>query len=168
MLSRAIAQKSDPIAIRYPRGKESAFTADCSNGDAVCVREGTDLVLVGYGILINELLEAAQELERHGIRAAVYKINDLSAPFTAEMLQAIASCGRVLEAEDCVENGSIGQALTAELVRHQIPVKWTAMLSCGSTFAPQGTVEQIYQLYHLDAAGIAQRCLEEMKREKTS
>lgn len=168
MLSRAIAQKSDPIAIRYPRGKESAFTADCSNGDAVCVREGTDLVLVGYGILINELLEAAQELERHGIRAAVYKINDLSAPFSAELLQAIASCGRVLEAEDCVENGSIGQALTAELVRHQIPVKWTAMLNCGSTFAPQGTVEQIYQLYHLDAAGIAQRCLEEMKREKTS
>lgn len=168
MLSRAIAQKSDPIAIRYPRGKERAFTADCSNGDAVCVREGTDLVLVSYGILINELLEAAQELERHGIRAAVYKINDLSAPFTAELLQAVASCGRVLEAEDCVENGSIGQALTAELVRHQIPVKWTAMLSCGSTFAPQGTVEQIYQLYHLDAAGIAQRCLEEMKREKTS
>ena len=84
------------------------------------------------------------------------------------LLQAIASSGRVLTAEDCVENGSIGQALTAELVRHQIPVKRTVLLNCGSTFAPQGTVEQVYRVYHLDADGIAQRCVEEMKREKTS
>ncbi|MCI6831962.1 MAG: 1-deoxy-D-xylulose-5-phosphate synthase, partial [Clostridiales bacterium] len=70
MLSRAISQKTDPIAIRYPRGKEDAFTADCSNRDIVCVREGTDLVLVGYGILINELLEASRQLEQQGIHAA--------------------------------------------------------------------------------------------------
>ena len=168
MLSRAISQKKDPIAIRYPRGKEGAFTVDCSDGDIACVREGSDLVLVGYGILINELLETSRKLEQQGIHAAVYKINDLSAPFSAELLQAIASSGRVLTAEDCVENGSIGQALTAELVRHQIPVKWTVLLNCGGTFAPQGTVEQIYRVYHLDAAAIAQRCVEEMKREKTS
>lgn len=168
MLSRAISQKKDPIAIRYPRGKEGAFTEDCSDGDIVCMREGTDIVFVGYGILINELLEASQKLEKQGIHAAVYKINDLSAPFSAELLQAIASSGRVLTAEDCVENGSIGQALTAELVRHQIPVKRTVLLNCGSTFAPQGTVEQVYRVYHLDADGIAQRCVEEMKREKTS
>lgn len=168
MLSRAISQKSSPIAIRYPRGKEKSFTADCSVGDVVCLQGGADLVLVGYGILINELLEAAQELERCGIHAAVYKINDLSAPFSAELLRAISSCGRVLTAEDCVENGSVGHALISELTACSISVKWAALLNCGSSFAPQGTIEQIYRLYHLDAAGIVQRCMEEMKREKTS
>lgn len=168
MLSHAVAQVSGPIAIRYPRGKEGAFTADQSQNTGVFLTEGSDVVLVGYGVLINALLEAQEQLERQGIHAAVYKINDLSAPFSAELLQAVADCSRVLVAEDVVENGSIGQALAAQLVKGGLSVKWLAMLNCGDSFAPQGTVSQVYAAYQLNAAGITDRCLEEIKREKTS
>ncbi|MDO5548065.1 MAG: 1-deoxy-D-xylulose-5-phosphate synthase [Eubacteriales bacterium] len=168
MLSHAVAQVSGPIAIRYPRGKEGAFTADQSQNTGVFLTEGSDVVLIGYGVLINALLEAQEQLERQGIHAAVYKINDLSAPFSAELLQAIADCSRVLVAEDVVENGSIGQALAAQLVKGGLSVKWLAMLNCGDSFAPQGTVSQVYAAYQLNATGITDRCLEEIKREKTS
>lgn len=168
MLSHAVAQAAGPVAIRYPRGKEGNFTENRAKGFGVFLREGSDVVLIGYGILINELLEAQQKLEQQGISAAVYKLNDLSAPFATELLQAIVDCGRVLVAEDAIENGSIGQALASQIAKSVLPVKWLALLNCGATFAPQGTVSQIYEAYQLDAAGITDRCLEEMKREKTS
>jgi 1-deoxy-D-xylulose-5-phosphate synthase len=168
MLADAISQTAGPIAIRYPRGKEGAFTSEKSEGISVRLREGSDIILIGYGILVNELLEAHEKLKQQGIHAAVYKINELSAPFSEELLQEIAACGRVLVAEDVLENGSIGQALAAQLAKRELQTKWLALLNCGSSFAPQGTVSQVYELYHLNASAIAARCLEEMKREETS
>lgn len=168
MLFREISEISGPIAIRYPRGKQGSFTADTSKHSSICLKDGQDVVLVGYGIVINELLEASALLEAQGIRAAIYKLNDLSAPFSAELLQAIADCRRVLVAEDTMEIGSVGQSLASQLACGQIDVRWACLLNCGRTFASQGTISQIYQTYQLDGASIAQRCMEEINREKTT
>lgn len=168
MLSREVAHCAGPTVIRYPRGAEGAFTDDTSSESSVCLHHGTDVVLVGYGILINELLSAREALAEKGVSAAVYKLNELSAPFSDELYHEIAACGRVVIVEDTVENGSIGQALAAELSCHAIPLHWIEQINCGQTFAPQGSVAQIYEYYHMNSAGIVTTCMEAMKREKTT
>ena len=67
-----------------------------------------------------------------------------------------------------MENGSIGQALAAELSLHAIPLRWIKLLNCGETFAPQGTVTQIQEYYHVNSAGIVTTCMEAIRREKTT
>lgn len=166
MLRQALAHTKGPIALRYPRGGEGAYREDHSAGCGACLREGTDVVLVSYGIMINEALEAADRLHQNGISAAVYKINDLTADFPTELLQRIAQCRRAAVVEDVVHAGSVGQALAEMLTRQGISVNWLKLLNTGNTFAPQGAVSRLYQYYHLDGRSVAESCLEAMHHEK--
>lgn len=166
MLRRAVAHDSGPIALRYPRGGEGVYTDDHSETVDVCLREGTDIVLVSYGVMINQTLKAAEILDKKGISVAVVKMNDLTADFSAELLQRIADCGRVAVVEDVVHVGSIGQALAEVLAQRCIAMHWIRLCNTGDTFAPQGAVSRVYEYYHLDGNGIAATCLEAMQYEK--
>lgn len=166
MLRYAVRHTSGPIALRYPRGGEGAYQENHSKGTGVCLLEGTDLILVSYGYMINMALETAEILKQYDVSAAVYKINDLTAAFSAELMQYIADCKRVVVIEDVVHAGSIGQALAEEIACQSIFTHWIRLGNTGDTFAPQGTVKQVYQYYHLDGESIAQTCLEAMRHEK--
>lgn len=166
MLDRAVKHTEGPIALRYPRGSEGAYRADNSMDDAVSLREGKDMVLVSYGIMINQVLEAAQLLLKENIEAEVVKVNNLTAPFSEELFNKIAACSRVCVIEDVVMAGSVGQSLAAELAQRGIQTKWIRLCNTGNTFAPQGAVSRVYEYYHLDGTGIAATCMEAMKHEK--
>lgn len=163
MLQIAVSHMDGPIALRYPRGGEGIYQADNSSFDCVCLREGTELVLVSYGIMINEALQAADILCENGISVAVYKINNLTADFSNELLSRIVCCGHVAVIEDVVHAGSVGQSLAESLACQGIETKWIRLFHTGSSFAPQGTVRQVYEYYHLDGKSVAKTCLEAIK-----
>lgn len=167
MLRSAVQHTDGPIALRYPRGGEGAYTEDHWQGQAaVCLREGTDVALVSYGIMINEALQAAALLEAHGVSAAVYKINILTAAFSDEFLRQVSRCGRVAVIEDVMHAGGVGQALAETLALQQIQMNWIRLFHTDSSFAPQGAVRQIYEYYHLDGNTVAKTCLEAIQHEK--
>ena len=167
MLRSAVQHTDGPIALRYPRGGEGAYTEDHWQGQAaVCLWEGTDVALVSYGIMINEALQAAEILEAHGVSTAVYKINILTAAFSDEFLRQVSRCGRVAVIEDVMHAGGIGQALAETLALQQIQMNWIRLFHTDSSFAPQGAVRQIYEYYHLDGNTVAKTCLEAIQHEK--
>ena len=51
--------------------RTGSFQADAGDASAVVLRHGTDITLAGYGMEINDLLEAAARLEEAGIQAEV-------------------------------------------------------------------------------------------------
>ena len=67
MLKHAVEEETWPVAVRYPRGGEGAYTDDSSAEDAVVLSEGRDLTLVCHGILTNEAISAVRELEKAGL-----------------------------------------------------------------------------------------------------
>ena len=71
MLRRAVLEMTGPVAVRYPRGCDGAFTGIAEQPR---LREGKDITLVTYGTLINEVLSAAKLLEARGISAEVLKL----------------------------------------------------------------------------------------------
>ncbi|MCD8355800.1 MAG: 1-deoxy-D-xylulose-5-phosphate synthase [Clostridia bacterium] len=160
MLQTAVCHTTGPIALRYPRGGEGSYQADNSGSDCVCLQQGTDIVLVSYGIMINEAMEAAAILRENGVSAAVYKINNLTADFSNELLSQIVCCGRLAVIEDVVHAGSIGQSLAEEIGRQHIDTEWIRLFNTGSSFAPHGAVRRIYEYYHLDGKSVAGTCLE--------
>ncbi len=167
MLRSAVQHTDGPIALRYPRGGEGAYTEDHWQGQAaVCLREGADVALVSYGIMINEALQAAALLEAHGVSTAVYKINILTAAFSDEFLRQVSQCGRVAVIEDVMHAGGVGQALAETLALQQIQMNWIRLFHTDSSFAPQGAVRQIYEYYHLDGNTVAKTCLEAIQHEK--
>jgi 1-deoxy-D-xylulose-5-phosphate synthase len=56
---------SGPAAVRYPRGCQGAYREGGVNASRV-LREGTDVTIVSYGILINEALDSAELLQPTG------------------------------------------------------------------------------------------------------
>ena len=70
---RAAVHMDGPVAVRYPRGKEIRPLPHWGGEACSILREGTNFTLVSYGIMINELLDAAEVLGQEGISAEVKK-----------------------------------------------------------------------------------------------
>jgi 1-deoxy-D-xylulose-5-phosphate synthase len=156
----AIYEYDGPVAVRYPRGGEGAYTDFSGRGDVVCLRHGDDVTLVSYGILINEVLAAADLLQQSGVFATVLKINRI-VPLENEMIRdSVRRTGKLLVAEDCVANGCVGQRIAADLAQNGVAARRIILQNLGEDFVQQGSIPELYHAFGLDAQGIAEAVLE--------
>lgn len=155
-----------PCALRYPRGGEGAFRGNTAGADAAMVREGRDVTIVTYGILVNEAIGAAEILERRGVSAEIIKLNRLDRPDFARVAVSVEKTGRLLVAEDTAASGCLGTAILAQGLNWPCPPKNHALLNLGGGVVPHGSVGELYALLGLDAAGIA-RTVERMTHEES-
>ncbi len=155
MLRLALTE-GGPAALRYPRGAEERFSGDTSASAACVLREGTDLTIVSYGILINEALDACELLAASGFSAELVKLNRLDAPDYAAVEASARKTGRLLTVEDTAEIGCVGTRLLAELERRGAALKAAQLRNLGSGVVPHGSVPALLQSLKLDAAGIAE------------
>ena len=159
MLARAVRELDGPVAVRYPRGGEGRYTGDSGPAAAVVLAEGCDITLVGYGTMIDPLLEVRDLLAADGLSAEIVKLNDLT-HLDAGLLQASAErTGRLLIAEECVSQGSVGQRIAALLEEAGVPCR-TVRCDLGMRFIPQGTVAQLREHCGLSARALYQRAKE--------
>ena len=163
MLERAVLRMSGPVAVRYPRGGEGAYTADGGDEPAAVLRRGKDITLVGYGIEINDLLEAAGLLSRYGVEAQVVKLNQLTPLIPDLVVESVKRTGALLVAEDCAAEGCVGHRLTAALEAANVPGK-VCLINCGGRFVTHGALSCLKRELGLDGEGIARKALEVLGR----
>lgn len=155
MLRRALFELTGPVAVRYPRGGEGACREDTSDKPLARLREGTGVTLLSYGILVNQVLEAAALLERRGIQAEVLKLNQI-APLDGEVLAGFfEETDILLVLEDCFGAGCVGQRIAAILAGEGRAPRKLILKNLGRTFAPEGSVPQLEERFGLDAAAVA-------------
>lgn len=154
MLSDALFRCTGPVAVRYPRGGEGDYRADAGENALTCLRQGGDAAILTYGILVNEALAAAETLAADGIEAAVYKLNRIS-PLDWEDLKPLSAVRRLVVTEDAMGAGCVGQRVTAILAEHGQELERLILRNLGKTFAPEGTVRQLWERFGLDRHGIA-------------
>ncbi len=154
MLRAALAWNG-PAAIRYPRGEEGEYR-EYHLEPITVLRQGEDVTLVGYGILINELISAAGLLERKGIHAQVIKLGRIDS-VDMQVLEPLLPDGkRVIVIEDCVETGSVGEHISAHFGAQRV-----RMLNLGKNgFVRQGSVRQQWKACGIDADAIADKAAE--------
>lgn len=161
MLRYAIYDCKGPVAVRYPRGNEDGYKADCGKKAASVLREGTDLTLVTFGSLTATVLQVAERLERDGISAEVVKLNRITPLPTDEVLLSLRKTNRLLVAEECMAAGAPGEGVLA--AASEIPLKGTRVCSCGEGFVTHGTIPQLRSLCGLDAESIYKKAREVMR-----
>ena len=163
MLRQALFSLEGPVAIRYPRGGEGAYQEDVSREPLVRLRDGGDVTLLSYGILVNQLLEAAELLAADGIQAEVLKLNRIS-PLDLETLgNFFDSTRRLLVLEDAMGAGCVGQRVAAILAEAGRLPSQVILKNMGKTFASEGSVPELYHSFGLDAAGVAEAVREAMR-----
>ena len=166
MLRQAVFELDGPVAVRYPRGGEGVFQADTSDKPIVSLRQGGDVTLVSYGILVNHLLEAAELLAADGIQAEVVKLNRVSPLEHDVVCDALGNRKRLLVLEDSFGAGCVGQRLAAILAEHGMAPEKLILKNLGKTYAPEGSVSQLEYSRGLDAAGVAAAVREAMNDGK--
>ena len=160
MLRRALFEMTGPVAIRYPRGGEGAFTADTSAGDFAELRTGKDITLCAYGTLINNVLGAAELLHEDGIEARVVKLNRISPFRGGELSRIFGTTKRLLVAEECSGVGCIGQRIAAILAEEGHEPQRLTLCNLGRRFIEQGSVGELYRQCGLDAESLARTAKE--------
>lgn len=166
MMQQALFEIEGPVAVRYPRGGEGDFRQDTSDRLFACLREGGDVTLAGYGVQVNHLLKAAEQLAADGIEAEVVKLNRIS-PLNGEDLSSVfGGRKRILMLEDSFGAGCVGQRLAAILAEQGMAPERLILKNLGKTFAPQGSVSQLEHSFGLDASGVAEAVKEAMGHGK--
>ena len=156
MLCWAIRDCNGPVAVRYPRGTEGAYTASSWDGKQKAVRHraGRDVTLITYGIMINSVLEAAERLEATGISAAVVRLMQLTDISAEALLPLLSDNKQVVVVEEAAANSGVKQAVAWELMQH-CPDFRVSGIDLGDGFVTHGAQKRLYEACGLDAASIA-------------
>ena len=130
-------------------------------GKGVTLREGSDCSIIATGLCVSEALAAADTLAEQGIHAEVINIHTIK-PLDEELVVKTAKkTGRVFTVEEHSIIGGLGAAV-AETLGEKCPTKITR-IGVNDVFGESGPAKELLHKYELDAEGIANRILREMK-----
>lgn len=124
-------QHTGPIAMRYPRGNGHGVPLmeegwePLPIGKGEILRQGDDVLLVGYGSMVYPAMQTAEILSEHGIEATVVNAR-FAKPLDTELILPLAQkIGRVVTLEEGCLPGGFGSAIAEALLDAEVAVPVT-------------------------------------------
>ena len=158
MLAAAVEEMTGPVAVRYPRGGEGIYKGCCAKAPCATLREGTDITLVSYGTMINEVLASAEALEKAGVSAEVLKLAQICPLDASPVLASAEKTGALLVAEEVCAAGRVGTQLAAAVAEAGKSVR-LRLLDLGGGIVQQGSVPELRAQCGIDAPAVTQAAL---------
>ncbi|MBD1913732.1 MULTISPECIES: 1-deoxy-D-xylulose-5-phosphate synthase [unclassified Leptolyngbya] len=172
MLVTGVTYTDGPIAMRYPRG--SGYGVPLMEegweplpiGKAELLRHGDDVLLLGYGTMVNPAMQAAEILSEHGIEATVVNARFVK-PLDTELILPLAKqIGRVVTVEEGCIMGGFGSAVAEALLDANIAVPVTR-IGVPDILVDHATPDESLQSLGLTGPQIADRILKQMQPRLT-
>jgi 1-deoxy-D-xylulose-5-phosphate synthase len=168
MIVTGINYTDGPIAMRYPRGNgygvplmEEGWEA-LPIGKGEILRQGDDVLILGYGTMVYPAMQAAEILGEHGIEATVINAR-FAKPLDTELIVPIArQMKRVITLEEGCLMGGFGSAVAESLLDHEVMVPVTR-LGVPDLLVDHATPEQSFATLGLTAPQIAERIRQVMQ-----
>ncbi|NEP08096.1 MAG: 1-deoxy-D-xylulose-5-phosphate synthase, partial [Okeania sp. SIO4D6] len=128
MVVTGINYTNGPIAMRYPRGNgygvplmEEGWEA-IPIGKGEILRNGDDVLILGYGSMVHPAVQTAEILSEHGIAATVVNARFVK-PLDTELILPLAQrIGKVVTMEEGCLMGGFGSAVTEALMDNNVIV----------------------------------------------
>ena len=128
MVVTGINHTSGPIAMRYPRGNGYGVPLmeegweELPIGKAEILRNGDDLLILGYGSMVYPAMQTAEILSEHGIEATVINARFVK-PLDTELILPLAQrIGKVVTLEEGCLMGGFGSAVAEALLDNNVVV----------------------------------------------
>lgn len=158
MLRWAVEDYDGPVAVRYPRGSEGSYTGNDWNGLeeplVKCHRTGGDVVLITYGNMLENVLDAAEKLRESGIEAAVLRLLTVCPLPSEQVAVYLHSIKHAVIVEDTASGSGIREALAWDL-ETLCPDCRVDGIDLGRDFVPHGSLKELHERCALDSASIA-------------
>ena len=163
----AVAKMDGPVYVRLGRlaaptiNDEATYKFEIGKG--IQLKEGNDVTIVATGLMVNEALEAAKELEINGIHARVINIHTIKPMDTELIAKAAQETGAIVTAEEHNIIGGLGSAV-AEVISENCPVP-LKRVGTMDTFGESGTPADLMKKYGLTKENIISAVTEIMKKK---
>ena len=162
MIFTGVNYTSGPIALRYPRGNGYGVPLmeegweELPIGKAEILRQGDDLLMLGYGSMVYPAMQTAEILSEHGIEATVINAR-FAKPLDTELILPLAKqIGRVVTLEEGCLMGGFGSAIAESLLDHDILVP-LMRIGVPDKLVDHATPEQSMAALGLTPSQIAER-----------
>jgi len=166
-LLRTAFGQEHPFALHYPR--DAGFDLPAVDADPIPVgrgevlREGSEVLLVGFGPIVRRALEVAEQLSDEGWSVGVVNAR-FAKPLDAELIVAQARGKKlVVTLEESVAVGGFGAAVLEALAEaglrdgalREVPVRIIGL--SGDRFVDHGSVGDLRRLTRLDVEGLLEQ-----------
>jgi len=160
------------FAIRYPKDEIPEFPAGASDdfkiGEGEILQEGDDAVILAFGSLARQALDAAQRLFHEGVKATVCNMR-FAKPLDRNLLLSLAHKSRPFyTVEDHVLTGGFGSKVLEFFEREGIPEVRVKRIALPDEFTEHGPRELLLDQFGLSAGKIAARILEDTNKNEKS
>ncbi|PSN17446.1 1-deoxy-D-xylulose-5-phosphate synthase, partial [filamentous cyanobacterium CCP5] len=171
MLVTGIHYTDGAIAMRYPRG--SGYGAPLMEegweplpiGEAEILRQGDDVLLLGYGTMVYPAMQTAEILSEHGIEATVINAR-FAKPLDEELILPLAEqIGQVVTLEEGCLMGGFGSAVAESILDAQISAK-VLRLGVPDQLVDHAKPDQAKATLGLTPPQMAERILASFKLQK--
>jgi pyruvate dehydrogenase E1 component beta subunit len=105
-------------------------------GKARVARPGIDVTVIAYSAMVQNALDAAEELARARISAEIIDLRTLVPLDMATIAESVARTHRVLIAHEAVLNGGVGAEIAARIGSELFDELDAPVLRVGCPFAP--------------------------------
>ncbi len=164
---KAAVEYNGPVYLRLGRlAVESIYheegKLDFKLGKGIKLKDGEDITIAATGLLVQEALKAAEELEKSGISARVLDIHTIKPLDTTLILKAALETGCILTCEEHSTIGGLGEAV-ASYLSEECPTP-VYKLGINDTFGHSGPAAELLEEFGLTAAAIEKRVREILKK----
>jgi len=147
-----------PVAIRYPRGRGYGVRLDpeyrtIPMGEAECLKQGKDVVIMALGTMVVPSLEAASELEKEGFSVGVVNCRFVK-PLDNTLVDYARAAGKVLVVEENIRQGGLGSAILELFSDRGTSEVTVRRLGLPDVFVEHGPTHILRQKFGLDKEGI--------------
>ncbi len=154
----AAADYEGPVYMRFgrlavPRIFDENYKFEI--GKAVTLKSGTDVTIIATGLMVNEAIMAAEELEKQGISVELINMHTIKPLDKEAVIAAAKKTGCIVTAEEHNIIGGLGSAV-AEAVCEEYPVP-VVKLGVEDTFGKSGPAVDLLHIYGLDAEHIIEK-----------
>jgi transketolase len=153
----AAARTPGPFYIRTARAKTSVLFADGPRfelGKATPMRDGGDVTLIAYGLMVERTLEAAESLAAEGIDARVLNMATIRPLDVAALEAAARETGAIVVAEEHLMHSGLGaMAAQALATRHSVPMEFVGV---DNRYGESGTWSEVMEVMGLTADRITE------------
>lgn len=159
MLEFAVSLKA-PVVIRYPRGTESkkiefGKQEKIELGKSEILTQGEDITIVAIGKMVAKAFEVKEELEKEGKKAEVINARFLK-PFDEQtIINSMKRTKNIVTLEDNTIIGGLASKVEELISKNKEDNIQFKAFGLPDTFIEHGKVEELEEMYKLDAKSIA-------------
>ena len=119
-------------------------------GKAKVCREGKDVTIVSYSLMMQRVLEAAEKLDKQGISAEVVDLRTISPLDKETVFESLAKTKRLIIVHEAVKTGGVGAEVAALAAEEMIDYLDAPIKRLGAPFVPapfSGTLENLVKVH---------------------